>query len=153
MSALCDIYICEAVNVPALRFVQIFDCEFQYDVQKEYFGYLGVNIGRIKAVSIIVDLKKHGVKAFSVPVRYRDGSNLSIEEALQLASRYAADNGCSVVFDSSRANTTSPAFWLFVISEDPKVRSGGVVLVDRLDGHIWQAEEYDEYMYDFNNVF
>ncbi len=39
------------------------------------------------------------------------------------------------------------------MANDRSDRVGGYVMVDRLDGHIWTCEEYENYMYDYNNVF
>lgn len=45
-------------------------------------------------------------------------------------------------------------FWIFDLVSDDLVweKTGGVVMVDKLDGHIWNSLEYEEYMYDFNGI-
>ncbi|MEQ4192345.1 hypothetical protein ABNM11_27365, partial [Pseudomonas syringae] len=60
--------------------------------------------------------------------------------------------GFDVVFDSSRAEKSPPVFWVFSIVGGDEGKVGGVVMIDRLDGHVWGELEYIEYMYDYNNV-
>ena len=61
MQKLCDIYICEPTSSDRLRFVSLFDKSFLYEENKTYYGYLGINVARIKLISVVSDLRKNGV--------------------------------------------------------------------------------------------
>ncbi|MCL9845569.1 hypothetical protein [Ralstonia solanacearum] len=114
---------------------------------------MNINVDRIKLVSLVSELRKYGVGCFSVPVEYRDKSVLSVGDALILAREGAAARGLSVS-DSAREGG-SPLFWMFdLIGEGRSVDgAGGCVMIDRIDGRVWSAAEYEEYMYDYNNIF
>ena len=45
-----------------------------------------------------------------------------------------------------------PLYWAYRIINDIQERVGGMVYIDKLDGHIWTIEEYEEYFYDYNNI-
>ncbi|MDN7736201.1 MULTISPECIES: hypothetical protein [Burkholderia] len=63
-------------------------------------------------------------------------------------------NNCALLADADGEAEASPLYYLFrqssAVGGEEKV--GGAILVDRLDGHVWSYEEYEEYMYDYNNV-
>ncbi|PBQ02225.1 hypothetical protein CCL07_15795 [Pseudomonas congelans] len=103
-------------------------------------------------VSIVTELKRKGIEVYSSPVRYRDVSNIEFEKAAAFAFDYARARGFDVVFDSCRAEKSPPVFWVFSIVGGDRGEVGGVVMIDRLDGHVWGELEYIEYMYDYNNV-
>ncbi|MEX3922019.1 hypothetical protein AB4Y43_38545 [Paraburkholderia sp. BR10872] len=111
-----------------------------------------VNVGRVKLVSVVSELRKAGVSCFSVPVEYRDNVGIDATEAKVLAGKYAASMGAAIS-ESGPRQGYAPLFWAFDISARDDEKVGGVVIVDRLDGHIWATSEYEEYMYDYNNVF
>ncbi|MBU9576557.1 hypothetical protein, partial [Burkholderia multivorans] len=90
----------------------------------------------------------------SVPVEYRDGDVVDVREAMGIAEEYAKSIGCLIGGASPRSGY-APLFWAFdIVNELGRAdKAGGVVMVDRLDGHVWTMAEYEEYMYDYNNVF
>ncbi|WP_155720403.1 hypothetical protein [Burkholderia anthina] len=100
------------------------------------------------------ELRKKEVLSFSVPVEYRDGKIVDVREAMEIAENYAKSIGCLIVGASPRSGF-APLFWVFDIAskEGGIDKVGGVVMVDKLDGHVWTMAEYEEYMYDYNNVF
>jgi len=152
MQKLCDLFLCEPTKTNRLKFVNLFDKKFLYDSEREYRGYLGVNIPRIKMVSIVCDIRKHSVCCFSAPIEYRDGQKISIALALSLASDYAMTINAKV---AKRSNSTyPPVYWVFDLLwiNQSDERAGGTVMIDRLDGHLWTSSEYEEYMYDYNNI-
>jgi hypothetical protein len=114
---------------------------------------LGVNVNRVKLVSVISDLRAHKIECFSVPVEYRDGENISASRAFSLANEYAKTLGASA-FEATSFHSSPPVYWIFSLRYDVAVEEkiGGVVMIDRLDGHVWTDAENEEYMYDYNNV-
>ncbi|AZQ51092.1 hypothetical protein [Burkholderia cenocepacia] len=115
---------------------------------------MNVNVSRVKLVSVVSELQKKGVWSFSVPVEYRDDKIVDFREAIEIAEEYAKSIGCLVTGASPRSEF-APLFWVFDIAseEGGADKVGGVVMVDKLDGHVWTKAEYEEYMYDYNNVF
>ncbi len=147
----CDLFLLGEYSGVEFKLLHIFDRGFACELNGVYSGYLGLNIERVKMVSILLELKGRGVEAFSLPVLYRDLDNISFEDSKEIASSYAESKGFEVFFDCSRSEKMSPVFWAFRVSGGSE-RVGGFVMVDRLDGHVWSELEYSEYMYDFNNV-
>ncbi len=154
MQKKCDIYLCDPVRTDRLRFASLFDKSFQYDENKTYVGYLGLNIDRVKLVSVVLDLKKNGVACFSVSIEYRVDGNLPIETAADIASEYAMSIGASAAPSAMLKSKCPPVYWIFDLrnNEENQGNVGGVVMVDRIDGHVWSQSENEEYMYDFNNI-
>ncbi len=152
MRKICDLYLCKETRASGLRLIGLFDSEFSYRDDVVYFGYLNVNIDRIKLVAIVSDLRRNGVCCFSVPVEYRTERLLNVGDALILARDCAESRGLSV---SGNARVEgAPLFWIFdlVGGENKESGAGGCIMIDKIDGHVWTAEEYEEYMYDYNNI-
>ncbi|MEK7917240.1 hypothetical protein AAB988_17195 [Burkholderia contaminans] len=137
-----------------IGFLGLFDSGFSYDAGRSYSGFMNVNVSRVKLVSVVSELRKKGVLSFSVPVEYRDGKVVDVREAMEIAEGYAKSIGCLIAGASPRSKF-APLFWAFDIAceEGCAEKVGGVVIVDKLDGHVWTMAEYEEYMYDYNNVF
>lgn len=154
MQKKCDLYLCESVCSERLKFIKLYDKEFSCDAEKSYVGYLGVNVDRIKLVSVVSDLRKHKIDCFSVPVEYRDRENLSFKHAFSLAKNYAKNLGASAFDAMTLQSRCLPVFWIFDLKYDitSEEKVGGVVMIDRLDGHVWTDAESEVYMYDYNNV-
>ncbi|VWD33747.1 hypothetical protein BCO18442_04844 [Burkholderia contaminans] len=154
MNKICDLYLpVESMSVD-IMFLRLFDSGFSYDAERSYSGFMNVNVSRVKLVSVVSDLRKKGVLSFSVPVEYRDGKVVDVREAMEIAEGYAKSSGCLIAGASPRSEF-APLFWVFdiVSKEGGADKVGGVVMVDKLDGHVWTMAEYEEYMYDYNNVF
>ncbi len=153
MQQKCDIYFSEPTRTDRLKFVSMFDKNFRYEEGKVYVGYLGVNVDRVKLVSIVSDLRKSNIACFSAPIEYRDNEKLSLDAAIVLANEYAKSIENSVALSSMLKSKSPPVYWAFDLkNEGFEGKAGGVVMVDRIDGHIWSQREYEEYMYDFNNI-
>lgn len=148
----CDIYIHGESKSPSLKFIGLFDKSFSYCADRTYRGFMGVSVGRVKLVSVVSELRKAGVACFSVPIEYRDNPGIEAAEAKSLAKKHAESMG-GMISERDHRDGYAPLFWVFDISAHDDDRVGGVVIVDRLDGHIWGTDEYEEYMYDYNNVF
>lgn len=153
MQKKCDLYFFDGVKSDRLKFIELFDKNFVYNNQKSYVGFLHANVDRVKLVSVVTDLRRNGIACFSVPVAYRDHETISMETALDLAIERAKTFGASAT-TSTRHEKAPPVFWAFDLmpEETADEKSGGVVMIDRLDGHIWTDSEYEEYLYDYNNV-
>lgn len=149
-----DLYLCDSVRSERLKFIKIFDKEFLYDADKSYVGYLGINVDRVKLVSVVSDLRKHRIVCFSAPIDYRDRENISPNHALNLANDFAKTIGASALDGVQFQLKCPPVYWTFGLKyENPaEEKIGGVVMIDRLDGHVWSDLENEEYMYDYNNL-
>lgn len=152
MQAICDLYFDKPTVAQGLKLAKVFDKAFTYVPGFKYSGYVGLNIERIKMVSVVTDLRRVGVEAYSAPVRYRDLPHLSPNQAHEVALKYALASGVGIENPVVRSPRPSPVVWMFRVVNDPHQRIGGVVMVDRLDGHRWTSDEYAEYLYDYNNM-
>jgi hypothetical protein len=148
-----DIFLLEEVSGKSLVSAIGAICgEFLIDPEKSYSGYLGLNVKRLTGLMMLMRLRDViGVRAFNVPIRYRDCPNIGFEEAKWLAKqrdigdgRYAAD----VLW-----NPPHPMYLAFKIAGGDGSIAGGAICVDQLDGHIWSGDELDEYSHDYNNAF
>lgn len=124
---------------------------YQNDV--EYSGYAGVSVNRVRLIPLIDLLKKQGISVYSVPINYKVGNSLSKEKAFDIAKRYAKENDLVINMDSGLVDNNNPLVWKFPASSISEEKAGGVVMIDRLDGHVWSLDEFDTYMYDYNNSF
>lgn len=152
MQRKCDLYLCAEVDVSQIEMLSLFDKSLLLKEGTVRSGYLSVNIDRVKLVAIVSALRRQNIPCFSAPVEYRD-SNLSFETAFEIAKKSAVEQSAIVGrLDQTRS---PPLFWSFSLASvsSSEKKTGGIFMVDRLDGHIWSLEEYEEYMYDYNNVF
>ncbi|MCB6182930.1 hypothetical protein LIN78_05135 [Leeia sp. TBRC 13508] len=129
------------------------DNSFSYRNDLEYHGYVGISVNRVKLIPMINLLKKQGVSVYSVPVNYKTDHYLSKENAFDIAKMHAKENGLVVNLDSNLVDNSNPIVWKFSAFSINEEKTGGVIMVDRLDGHIWSLDEFDTYMYDYNNYF
>lgn len=153
MQEKCDLYFYDSVKSGHLKFVELLDKNFTYDQEKSYVGFLRASVDRVKLVSVVSDLRRNGIACFSVPIAYRDHETIPMEAAFDLATKHAKSFGATVAV-SIRHQRVPPVLWAFDLlhGNDEEEKSGGVVMIDRLDGHVWTSSEYEEYLYDYNNV-
>ncbi|AWH88627.1 hypothetical protein [Limnobaculum parvum] len=152
MKNICDLFIKNETNTNHFRHLTIFDKSFLYIPGKFYSGYLGLNVERITLVSVVIELKKEGVVALNVPIRYRDNTLLSVTDGFNSAKEYGLSKGLETREDNTYHDAQIPLYWTFPITNNPPDKAGGVIYVDKLDGHIWTYLEHQEYMYDYNNI-
>lgn len=154
MQQKCDLYLCDPTRSDRFKFITLFDKDFLFEPEKTYVGYLGINVDRVKLVSVVSDLRRNGISCFSAPVVYRDQENLSHESAAELANEFCKSLGASAVPSKRQSVCCVPVYWVFdLVYEDvSQEKAGGIVMIDRIDGHIWNHSENEVYMYDFNNV-
>lgn len=152
MQKKCDLYLCAEVDASQVKMLRLFDKSFSFEEGAVRSGYLFVNVDRIKLVAVVSDLRRRNIPCFSVPVEYRN-STITFDAAFDIAKKHTAEQGAIVGrVDQVRC---PPLFWSFSLVSigSSEKKAGGVLMVDRLDGHIWSQDEYEEYMYDYNNVF
>ncbi|WP_143433151.1 hypothetical protein [Herbaspirillum camelliae] len=154
MQQKCDLYLCDPTQSDRLKFITLFDNNFLFESERAYVGYLGISVDRVKLVSVVTDLRKNGIACFSAPVIYRQQGKLSQESAAALAREFCKSLGGSVVPLGRKSATCPPVYWVFdLIYEDiEEEKAGGIMMIDRIDGHLWTQSENEVYMYDFNNV-
>lgn len=152
MNQKCDIYMPVPSLVPELKYVHVLDRGFCYNPLKEYAGYVGVELPRLRAVAIVSKIRSRGIPALNVPLRYKTGI-ISLERGREVASEYAKSMRFGASSGNGPMDRHTPLYWCFsVTSMEEDDRAGGRILVDRCDGHVWSTEELDDYMYDYNNV-
>jgi hypothetical protein len=151
MQKKCDLYLCEAVDASQLKVIRLFDQGFVCEAGTKLTGYLSISVNRVKLVAVVSDLRRRQIPCYSVPVEYRV-DRVSFEAALEVAKAHSIEQQLVVAENPAQY---PPLFWSFVLGSRVATenKAGGVIMVDRLDGHIWGLEEYEEYMYDYNNVF
>lgn len=154
MQKKCDLYFYDEVKSDKLRFVGLLDKDFVFDDEKSYFGFLQLNIDRVKLVPVVTELRRTKVTCFSVPIEYRDFPNIPVDVAFNIAAENAKALDATVAF-SARLEKSAPVFWIFdlIFNQHVEEKIGGVMMIDRLDGHVWTLPEYEEYFYDYNNIF
>lgn len=149
MQKTCDLFIPLLTNDPKLKYLSLFDNSFKYDEHSLYEGYLNLNIKRIKLIHFVSYFRTKGIHIFNVPIEYRDNKNINKAKGTKIAQKYANDNNFEVCFSEK---PSVPLYWAYRIINDIQERVGGMVYIDKLDGHIWTIEEYEEYFYDYNNI-
>lgn len=152
MDSVCDLFLNTPTSSRDLRYINILDKSFLYQTDAIYSGYLGVSVNRVKLIPLINLLKKQGVSVYSVPLNYKEASQISKEKAFKIAGNHASLHGLKVCFDSSMRQNDNPLIWVFDVISLAEEKAGGVVMIDRLDGHVWSLDDLETYMYDYNNV-
>ncbi|GAB7530442.1 hypothetical protein PS3A_28530 [Pseudomonas sp. 3A(2025)] len=147
----CDLYSTEVITSPTLRFLKLYDDTVDYLQVLNRSGYCGVSIERINMLRLIVDLRRDGFNASSIPVCYKSASLLTRQACFALAENYASSQGFSILADVFQ-KLEIPIYHTFSIIQRSEEKAGGIVRVDRLDGHIWTMLEFEEYMHDYNGV-
>lgn len=157
MQKICDIYLATSTSgtLPCLKQLTIFKSDITFDDHKFYFGFVGLNIKRIIGVSILSQLKKNNVKCFNIPIEYRENKLMTEDEALEFLKKIYSAKGSISKIISRKNEHKNPMYWNFNISakDDNTFEGGGIISVDALDGHIWNSESLEEYLYDYNNEF
>jgi hypothetical protein len=149
----CDLFLVTPTNSKELRYLSLLDKNFSYKSDATYEGYMGVSVNRVKLIPLIALLRKQNVFFYSVPVSYKNSKLISKELAFGIAGEYAKTNDLSVIFDSSLKKNDNPLIWTFGATTLTEEKAGGLIMVDKLDGHIWSLDELDAYMYDYNNIY
>ncbi|MGO3385339.1 hypothetical protein GJV03_14795 [Acinetobacter sp. RIT698] len=148
MQKICDLFVPHLIVHDELKFLSIFDKDFNYKPESVYEGFVNVNVKRIKLITFVVEFKKRGIECYNVPIEYRDNKNISEGDGIFYARNYANKKNYDINF---MFKLSSPLYWGFEITNDPEEKVGGVIYVDKVDGHIWSLDEYEEYHYDYNN--
>jgi hypothetical protein len=156
---ICDIFLFnDEKNIPRLPPLLLRQYPlFERSVEGFSAGFLGLNIPRLEGVFLAMTFRKANIRCLNVPVEYRDQRKLSVEEALLFckdrfnASAYIP----SGIYYGGGGN--HPMQWVLGRELYPEEyqgapKEGGYwIAIDKLDGHIWTAEEHDVYAYDYNN--
>lgn len=150
MQEICDIFLLQELEGTSklLQFLKILSPNTDFDVNRKYKGYLGFELKRLKAVSIVVFLRNNGVRCLNIPVRYKSDL-ISRAEARLHAEKYLGGNGTLI---EGGMSAVDPMFWHFSFSQPGMDEGGGNLVVDALDGHIWDSDELEEFFYDYMNL-
>lgn len=153
---LCDIYLMKETlggdifppGRPAVKGVVI-------DKNRYYKGFLGYSIDRLLGVALVTSFRRGGIDALNVPVKYRDGNLLTIEEVAAKV-REQLSKGSEVLPVEVDVDLLHPMRIVFKTNASEFAiingEGGGKVIGDRLDGHLWSDCEQAEYAYDYNNL-
>ncbi|KPC52542.1 hypothetical protein WG78_11880 [Amantichitinum ursilacus] len=154
MQRICDLYLSELVGPDLLKDVRFVDSAFILG-EKAVSGYLGLNAPRLKLIPLVVSLRKKRVSCYSVPIEYRDCASITEQYALSIAQHSVERQNCVKVGTNPLGAGAPPNVWSFSVAgfEDAGRVAGRMIMIDRVDGHVWGYEEYEEYMYDYNNLY
>ncbi len=147
----CDLYSSGSISSKKLRFLSLYDKSFEYKEGACISGYFGVKVDRISLVRIIVDLRSEGFNCLSIPMCYKTSRLLTVSECLNIGRKYASNNNISIS-EIERMLPDLPFCFNFDVMGGVEERAGGIVRVDKLDGHIWTLSEVEEYMHDYNGL-
>ncbi|MBV6830429.1 MULTISPECIES: hypothetical protein [Xanthomonas] len=147
---ICDLYTNARFAGVDLNVLKILDRSFLGEFPEKFPSFLGVNISRIDLVSVVIAMRGRGLNVFSVPVIYRDSLKVSLESAYEIAIKHSEVAGCRVSLQND-FGFHPPVVWRFSLEDDAGA-AGGLVMIDRCDGHIWTARDHYEYMYDCNAI-
>jgi len=157
MKKICDIYLQQELTGASklLKQLRIFQPDVTFDDGKAYSGFLGLQIDRITAVSVVTHFRNNAVHSLNVPISYREARLLTEAEAYVIAEKHVQKMGGTLADAKCKGGSENPMYWVFQIDQHDHCdihEGGGLVTVDSLDGHLWEMEEMVEYMYDYNNV-
>jgi len=115
-------------------------------------GFLGLDLSRSTATKVLQALKAAKACGYRVNSVYRRKPNITVEQAAPIAERAFAELKATrfsdVIFDPLEFICEDPVCWVFGAASPQWIEKGlipGVlhVSVDKLDGHVWQPEEFD----------
>ncbi|MEA9558437.1 hypothetical protein VC273_21860 [Xanthomonas nasturtii] len=144
----CDLYTNAAFSGINLNVLKILDREYSGQMPEEFPSFLGVNVSRIDLVPVVIAMREKGADVFSVPVIYRDFHKISHGSAYEIAIRNSESIGCRVSLERD-FGFYPPVVWKFGL-EGGAVSTGGLMMIDRCDGHVWTIRDHYEYMFDCN---
>ncbi|MFM9923126.1 hypothetical protein VLK31_09065 [Variovorax sp. H27-G14] len=155
MNKYCDIFLPDQIKGALLLLSMSPDIKkLRINKDAEYSGFLGLRLPRLQGVALVVELRRSGVSSFNVPVEYRDGKLLTEEEILKKAQSYISQE--SSIWVLERAKATFHPMVIDLMTDDEKYHlggeGGGVLVIDRLNGHAWTENEMVNYLYGYNNI-
>ncbi len=157
----CDIYLAgDVVAGKKWRLIyKAFAPTFDAPQGKVSSGFLGLDLPRLKAISVVTTLrdiermKEEAIYCLNIPTCYRDRDPLPEHEIIALAEKYARKNRIIIGKPLSELPTRKLFLSFPIIRNDIKNRTAyEFVRIDVLSGEIWSTEDYLNYMYDFNNI-
>ena len=157
MQVICDILLLDelAGSSKLLQQLKIFSPSTTFDENRVYLGFLGLELKRIQAVVILMHFRNNGVRSLNIPIKYK-GRLLTEEEARESAERSLLGSGKIIGSMKRPGKVRNPMFWNFVWDQPNSghgiCEGGGNMVVDALDGHIWSADELEEFSYDYLNA-
>lgn len=152
MEKTCDIFLCNPVRGAWNWFEKIAraDSLVRFDEGRPYVGYLGMNIEKSAGASLVAELRAQNIGALNVPVEYRGGMTLTLDQAESFAR-------CHVFNPFARFTTIrtwyNPMWWSLLYSDLPNVdEGGGLFMIDRMTGRRWHESEVETYMSEYNKL-
>ena len=114
-------------------------------------GFLGLDLNRQVAGTLLQLLKSTKASGYIVDAAYRKPS-ITIEQATAIAehaiTELQATRFSDTTFNPIHFEREQPVCWTFCAVSEQWVKKGLIpgalyVSVDKLDGHVWQPEEFD----------
>jgi len=114
-------------------------------------GFLGLDLSRSTATKVLQALKAAKACGYRINSVYRRKPTITIEQAAPIAERAFAElkaTRSNVIFDPLEFRGEDPVCWVFGAASPQWIEEGRIpgvlhVSVDKLDGHVWQPEEFD----------
>ncbi|MDQ2717143.1 MAG: hypothetical protein M3Z08_19750 [Chloroflexota bacterium] len=115
-------------------------------------GFLGLDLPHDLARMLLQRLTSQRASGYAIPVTYRQPARISIEQATPIAQHYLAEVAARRYpgnsFGSAHFLRSDPVCcWTFVATSEELAEKGHMGLyasVDKLDGHVWSAEEFEQ---------
>lgn len=115
-------------------------------------GFLGLDLPLDLARTLMRRLISQRASGYPLSVAYRQPPNVSREQALPIARRYLAEVAAKrhpgVAFGPASFLRSDPVCcWTFAAGSQALAEQGHMGLyasVDKLDGHVWRAEEFEQ---------
>jgi hypothetical protein len=128
------------------------------DVPKRIFehspGFIGLCLSRERATRVFDRLKSVGGRGYVIPSIYRE-PKISGERAQSIAelALQSYQESHEVNFAPVRLMSSDPMWWKFAAVSEELIQKGIVpgtlyICVDKIDGHVWQTQEFDEFFGD-----
>lgn len=159
MKPICDIYLMERVDGSSsiLKSIKIILKNFEINASQSYSEFLGLNLDRLTAVSIVKYFREKGIFCFGVPISYRNGNLLSFSDVVTKMEKNGMKYMVDFITIDNFERPLPPMFFSFSTTKveglDTPFQEGGMaktLYIDRVDAHIWSYDDYREYLYDYN---
>ena len=115
-------------------------------------GFLGLDLPHELAQTLMQRLTSQRASGYALPTTYRQSPKISIEQATPIAQHYLAEVAAKrhpgSPFGPARFLRSDPVCcWTFAAGSEALAEQGHMglyVSIDKLDGHVWRAEEFEQ---------
>jgi hypothetical protein len=159
MSLMYDIHLSSACHtLPDLsdlagKYPILMDAAFQARLLERVPKFLGLDMPKEDAIALWKRLESTWGRGMFVLSAYRN-PKVTVEEAFPIAeraiARLQAEHCPNVEFNPVRFLSEDAMWWVFKASSEELIEQGFIpgalfALVDKLDGHVWQPNELEQF--------